>query len=60
VTQDATRPAVVRLASRLASILPDSNFADGLCEAAREVLGADGASLTMDLSLGTRVLISSV
>jgi hypothetical protein len=36
VTQDATRPAVVRLASRLASILPDSNFADGLCEAARE------------------------
>ena len=60
MTQDATKPAVVRLASRLASILPDSNFADGLCEAAREVLGADGASLTMDLSLGTRVSISSV
>ncbi|MET0448807.1 MAG: GAF and ANTAR domain-containing protein [Aeromicrobium sp.] len=57
---EATSPAVVRLASRLASIVTDDNFADSLCDAARDVLGADGASLTMDLSLGTRVSISSI
>ncbi|MET1038867.1 MAG: GAF and ANTAR domain-containing protein [Aeromicrobium sp.] len=60
MANEAASPAVVRLASRLASIVPDENFADALCEAARTVLGADGASLTMDLSLGTRVSISSV
>jgi GAF domain-containing protein len=60
VSHEATKPAVVRLAGLLASILPDASFADGLCEAAREVLGADGAALTMDLSLGSRVSVSSV
>jgi hypothetical protein len=60
MANDAASPAVVRLASRMGSIVPDENFADALCDAARDVLGADGASLTMDLSLGNRVSISAV
>jgi hypothetical protein len=58
-TEDIS-PAVARLASRLATILPDGHFTDGLCEAAREVLGSDGASLTMNLTRGTRVSISAI
>jgi hypothetical protein len=52
--------AVVLLEARLATIAPDDSYADNLCEAAREVTGADGASLTLELALGTRVSISAV
>ncbi|MCW2840295.1 MAG: hypothetical protein JWR55_1778 [Aeromicrobium sp.] len=54
------RSALVDLAARLASIVPDDSYADHLCELARDVTGADGASLTMELSLGSRVLVAAV
>lgn len=58
--REPVSPAVVRLASLLAEILPDADFTEGLCAAARDVVGADGASITMSLTGGTRVSIAAI